>query len=242
MAISVDTVYQKVLALANKEQRGYITPQEFNLFANLAQLEVFEQYFYDLNQASRVPSNSTVYADIDDILEEKLQLFEKEDLEGQIINYTKNVVFGVPELPSYIYRVHRVEWEKYECEIQKTKDFKNTINAGRLVGPTMRRPTANIRDNMIRVAIDSSGTFVQPTALVYFRKPEKVNWTYVVVNKQAMYSASGSTGDFGLHSSEETNLVNKILKLSGISSKQQDIVQAGQGMETVTKQQQQPKS
>ena len=33
MAISIDDVYQKVLAIANKEQRGYITPQEFNLFA-----------------------------------------------------------------------------------------------------------------------------------------------------------------------------------------------------------------
>ena len=31
--VSIDTVYQRVLALANKEQRGYITPQEFNLFA-----------------------------------------------------------------------------------------------------------------------------------------------------------------------------------------------------------------
>ena len=29
--IKVDTVYQRVLAIANKEQRGYITPQEFNL-------------------------------------------------------------------------------------------------------------------------------------------------------------------------------------------------------------------
>ena len=27
--ISIDTVYQRVLAIANKEQRGYITPQEF---------------------------------------------------------------------------------------------------------------------------------------------------------------------------------------------------------------------
>ena len=31
MAVSIDTVYQRVLTLANKEQRGYITPQEFNL-------------------------------------------------------------------------------------------------------------------------------------------------------------------------------------------------------------------
>ena len=50
MAVSIDTVYQRVLAFANKEQRGYITPQEFNIFAENAQLEIFEQYFYDLAQ------------------------------------------------------------------------------------------------------------------------------------------------------------------------------------------------
>ena len=45
MAVSVDTVYQRVLAILNKEQRGYVTPQEFNLFANQAQSDIFEQYF-----------------------------------------------------------------------------------------------------------------------------------------------------------------------------------------------------
>ena len=44
--VSVDTVYQRVLALANKEQRGYITPQEFNLLANQAQMVIFDQYFF----------------------------------------------------------------------------------------------------------------------------------------------------------------------------------------------------
>ena len=46
MAVSIDTVYQRVLALANKEQRGYITPQEYNLLANQAQMAIFESYFY----------------------------------------------------------------------------------------------------------------------------------------------------------------------------------------------------
>ena len=50
MSVSVDTVYQRVLAILNKEQRGYVTPQEFNLFANQAQMDLFEQYFYDINQ------------------------------------------------------------------------------------------------------------------------------------------------------------------------------------------------
>ena len=40
--VNIDTVYQRVLVLANKEQRGYITPLEFNLMANQAQLKVFE--------------------------------------------------------------------------------------------------------------------------------------------------------------------------------------------------------
>tara|TARA_R110000823_G_scaffold128617_1_gene256358 strand:+ start:24 stop:1121 length:1098 start_codon:yes stop_codon:yes gene_type:complete len=76
MAISVDRVYQKVLAFANKEQRGYITPQEFNLFADQAQMEIFEQYFYDINQWSRQHGNNTVHSDMLTNLEEKVSLFE----------------------------------------------------------------------------------------------------------------------------------------------------------------------
>ena len=73
----IDTVYQTVLALANKEQRGYITPQEFNLFARQAQMEIFEQYFYDLNQFKRVPGNQSEYADMIKILEDKISIFYK---------------------------------------------------------------------------------------------------------------------------------------------------------------------
>jgi len=55
MAINVNTVYQTVLLILNKEQRGYMTPQEFNSVATQVQLEVFENYFEDLNQQIRVP-------------------------------------------------------------------------------------------------------------------------------------------------------------------------------------------
>ena len=76
MAISVDTVYQRVLAIANKEQRGYITPQEFNLFANQAQMDIFEQYFYDIGQFDRRNANDTEYSNMVSLLEEKISLFE----------------------------------------------------------------------------------------------------------------------------------------------------------------------
>ena len=51
---------KKVLAISNKEQRGYLTPDEFNKTATQVQLEIFEKYFEDLNQQLRVPQ-----ADVD---------------------------------------------------------------------------------------------------------------------------------------------------------------------------------
>jgi hypothetical protein len=75
MSISINNVYQKVLAIANKEQRGYITPQEFNLFADQAQKEIFEQYFYDINQFNRASGNQTEFSDQLYMLEEKIAPF-----------------------------------------------------------------------------------------------------------------------------------------------------------------------
>ena len=62
MAINVNTVYTTVLSVLNKEQRGYITPDEFNKLATQVQLEIFEKYFEDLNQQLRVPQADSEYA------------------------------------------------------------------------------------------------------------------------------------------------------------------------------------
>jgi hypothetical protein len=72
MPVSVDNVYQKVLALANKEQRGYVTPQEFNLLADRAQSEIFEGYFHDLKTAVHKPGNQTEQSDEVDMLAERI--------------------------------------------------------------------------------------------------------------------------------------------------------------------------
>ena len=74
MAINVNTVYQTVLLILNKEQRGYITPDEFNKTATQVQLDIFEQYFDDLNQQLRVPQADVDYADRQANVDEKYLL------------------------------------------------------------------------------------------------------------------------------------------------------------------------
>jgi len=225
MAISIDTVYQRVLALANKEQRGYITPQELNLFANMAQQEIFEQYFYDLNQATRIPGNDTVYADVDDMLEEKLQIFE-----NTLVVVTPGIV------PSVVYRVSAVEYSGADCEILKTKDFRDVVfQSGKLTAPTSRRPVANIRNNTLHVS-NNPNTIVNAGTILYFRKPIHVQWGYVIVNKKAFYDPTYTT-NFELHVSEESELVYRILAYAGITMQKPQLTQVAAQLEGLKVQQ-----
>lgn len=45
----INTVRATVLSIANKNNFGYITPADFNLYAKQAQLDIFEDYFYQYN-------------------------------------------------------------------------------------------------------------------------------------------------------------------------------------------------
>jgi hypothetical protein len=76
MAINVDTVYKTVLLILNKEQRGYMTPDEFNKTATQVQLEIFENYFDNLNQQLRVPDNDSEYADRQKNIDEQISVFK----------------------------------------------------------------------------------------------------------------------------------------------------------------------
>ena len=235
--VNIDTVYQRVLSIANKEQRGYITPQEFNLFANQAQMEIFEQYFYDLNQFAKVPGNEYVYADVDDMLEEKLQFFEREDTVNLIGGYAVAGAGGAfRSLPNRVYRVHRIELHGMNCEIQKTRDFNSCLRGGPLTRPTPDRPIANIRNNILRV-YNGINSAVRPTSIFYFRRPDDVSWGYFVINNKALYDSSGTkTTHFELHQSEEPELIYKILRLAGVSMRKEDILKAGQGMDSLQSQ------
>ena len=77
MAINVNTVYQTVLLILNKEQRGYMTPLEFNKIGTQTQLEIFETYFESLNQQIRIPQTDTDYADRVVNLDEKISIFKE---------------------------------------------------------------------------------------------------------------------------------------------------------------------
>ena len=217
MSVNVDTVYQRVLAITNKEQRGYITPQEFNTIANQAQLDIFEQYFYDLNQFARIPGNSTEYADMLDILQEKISIFE----------VTGAVVAIGHTLPSNLYRLGSILYNGIEAEHLTEKEY-SYIKKSPLSQPTADFPVY-LRDgktpNSILVYADNSNLQkVSDVTCNYIKKPSPVTWAANAT--VGTYNDSVST-HFELHESEETELVVKILALAGILLKDPQLYQIG---------------
>ena len=217
--ILIDTVYQKVLTFANKEQRGYITPQQFNLFADMAQKEIFEQYFYDLNQIARVPGRSEEYSDITHNLNEKVAIFESD-------------ATGSPNALAYdLYRLGTVRSNGSEVEEVQQNELLY-MNQSYLTAPKQNRKVyVRTGDKSIHVTPSTGGV-----SYTYVRVPSKPSWGYVVINERAMYDSS-NTINFDLHQAEESELVYRILAFAGISMKKPDLTQAAVGMETAKQQQ-----
>jgi hypothetical protein len=238
MAVSIDTVYQRVLTLANKEQRGYITPQEFNLLANQAQMELFEQYFYDIAEFNKVVGNTQEFSDRLSILYEKVGEFEVEQNDAWMLINMPSAA-GIMDIPwNLIYKLGTVGVGGNQAELLNNKDF-NAAMLSPLTAPSISRPICTTGALGLRVAI-AANQLVEPgtgvnMSISFMMRPPRVEWAYVIVNNKALYNDNISI-DFELHSSEETELVYKILKLAGINLKAQEVVQVGQTLEQTNKQ------
>ena len=179
MAISVDTVYKTVLLILNKEQRGYMTPDEFNKIGSQVQREIFEAYFEDLNQQLRIPQSDVEYSDRVAITDEKIAEFKTEN--DQTV--AEKTIGGTNPFttPSELYRLGSITYEP------NTATYKEMQRVGRaeiynirkapLTAPTTNYPIYLYEDNKALVYPD---TIVDPThvKMQYVKKPSDVRWGY----------------------------------------------------------------
>ena len=237
MAINIDTVYQKVLAIANKEQRGYITPQEFNLFADKAQNEIYDSYFHDVKMADMKPKNSEYYADPMEMVESKLHPFHKDSN-----YYTSGASLSLPTMYRLIdiTRSGKKVTPVSKSEISYTENYpltKATIARSVFVREDEDSVTIYPAPSASTYNYDSTSdgvANVESFEISYYKVPTAPNWAYVVVKNKALYN-SGLSTNFELHASEEEILVAKILALSGVTLMKPELVQYGGGMEAAIK-------
>jgi hypothetical protein len=239
MAINVNTVYTTVLSILNKEQRGYMTPAEFNTVGTQVQLQIFEKYFEDLNQQLRVPQTDVNYGDRVDNVDEKIAIFKTF---GNAVYPSAKIAgaFSLPAIDAYtntveFYRLGEVSY-KNEVLVQKLQrnDFYSSEKS-KLTKATETFPTYLYENELL---------FVRPTSITsdiqveYVRKPLPPVWGFIVgslgqyeYDSRDFVAGAAGTADTGsrnfeLHISEQVDVILRILAYAGIIIRDPQIVQA----------------
>lgn len=239
MAVNVDSVYKTVLLILNKEQRGYITPEEFNKIGSQVQQEIFETYFEDLNQQLRVPQTDAEYANRQKNIDNNIAIFK---------------TFGACTYPSPYFQppanVHRIGTVIYKDEIEVERIQKNDLlylNLSTLTKPTTTFPVYLYENSTVgTVGGDTSipHIYVYPKTITgagviscsYIRKPNDIVWAYKGLPTTPNAGVPWTTGpyiydsvnsvQFELSPTEKTNIIIKILGYAGVIIRDPEIVQA----------------
>ena len=219
--VSIDNVYKSVLTILNKENRGYITPREFNDYARQAQLEIFESYF---SKANFSIANDSDYSDIKKNVEEKISYFENIATltSGNFTNSAGGDTADYYAFPTNFYRLSYVSSDNIMVEEISGKKFL-FVNKSPLTKPTEKNPVYITHEKGLVV----KPTDIDSVIIGYVRTPNAPKWVGGTSRGQIVVNPSGDGfNNFELHPSEEPELVAKILAYTGVTLKAPDVVQA----------------
>ena len=237
MAVNINTVYTTVLYILNKEQRGYINPGEFNSLATQVQEEIFESYFPDGNQLNRANQqniqNDTEFFNMFKNNAYKLYPFES----SQVFTYNvdndawrfsgSGSLYNIGEIIS-VYSTTNPRYDSI-TELVSKKDY-TTINQSKLTTPTSQYPLAYITNATISPATSPEVLLkISPkpdsVSVNCVLKPVSPAWGFTVGTLgQYTYSSATST-DFQLDTSEQANIITKILKYAGVIINDPTVIQ-----------------
>lgn len=227
--VNINSVYQKVLVLCNKEQRGYITPQEFNHLADRAQLEIFESYFHDMKTAVHKVQNQTEESDEVEMLLEKLSVHR---VIGDAITIdTSSGVVNTATFANTPYKLSSLRMGDQVIEEVTRSEFAQLLMHPLTTPTAQRRIYFRTGENAFTVypVPTAQNLSDYPAVADYIVAPTTPSWGYVVVNDNALYNGNTSV-NFDLHPSEEEKLVTRILELAGIVINKPGLAQIGSQM------------
>jgi len=239
MAISVDTVYKKVLAILNKESRGFLTPDEFQRIGSQVQLDLLDKAFHDYNRAVARDSmgrGGQGYADIPKKIQDRIDPF--------YATSSVTLTSGVGTLPTF-YNIISVSTTVCSTmtDIERVEKAKlSFLLSSPLTTPSTTFPVYYVTGSTLTV----NPSNITSVDINYVSVPSSPIWAYTTdANGAFTYTtATGSTVtpttgyvDFGLHPSSEVDLILGILRYTGVIIKDPTVIQTI-GQETATKVQQ----
>lgn len=242
--VSVYQVYQSLKALLNKEQSGFITPQVFNNFAQMAQMNIYNEMFTELTLAKKLLrqgfDSGRDKSPRKLVLEDLSMYLRSTVLENIGFNATSGAdTSSVSFLkPLDLSRIVSVEIgdgvqtleSRVACELIYDADDVSRIVGSNLSSPTDDFPVALVAGDRIEVIPNGN----QSVILTYYAKPTSFNssgvadenppmYAFRVFNHESFFDGLNSR-DFMLPSHYLNEIVMEMAKLIGLRLKDADVV------------------
>lgn len=155
----INSVRNTVLAIANKNNYGYISPQDFNLYCLQAQMDLFEDYFYQYNNwinRENARTSGTGYADVIKNLEEVIDTFSATAYLAQPVANLNNQY----NLPADYYLVNKI----FYYPTLKVSGTTTAANVNQLIDATQTFTTSVVVGDIITNTTDNTSAYI--TAIV----------------------------------------------------------------------------
>ncbi len=220
----IDTIYKVLLTILNKENQGYISPEEFNLLAINTQNEIFRSYFEDENLDKNKQNRGLTNRGYSNLPFNQRQRITPFAATGDL-----SVTSGSATLPANLYFIEDNGLTVLENGIIIDEVERSSI--ARMVrtevAPTELYPVYESYGETLKIY----PTSIEGVNVRYIRKPLDPKWTYVIVSGKEMYDPSNASfQDFELHESEFSNIVLRMLTFFGINLREEAVVQVAEAL------------
>ena len=239
--MTIDELYRFVQLIANKEQRGFIKPSEFDLLAEQAQLDLihdrvarYETKAQSAKQASSLlVQNHSVLDDIRTVIKKVILTYDDSAGSG-VYKYPVNEIDIIEKAPlgEYLHFL-RIFQTGQLPEVDEVVDVDPVhLDAGHNNIKLANRVNSQVCpvDNTNRVAVmvekgfelyengalEEKGAYA--LSLVYIYRPVAPHWGFTMINDQPVHNPSSSnTKQLTLPTKTHRELAQRILSYIGIS-------------------------
>ena len=245
--VSVQRVYNTLKNLANKDQKGFITPSVFNSFAHIAQLNVFNEIMGELVEARKMNRAGVDAGSVLSMKDRKI-----EDMTYFLKKSTFPAGWRVSR-PSDLYKIVYITYEDTptsnngptlqdldnpfygKCEIISKPELFEQLKISRLSAPTDAYRVALVGRDYIEVWPEQTSSIYH---LHYYSLPGSFSYnqnnnTYTYQQQPPSYSASLLEGveifdtfnsrNFHLPPSYENELVSEIASMIGLNLRDTEV-------------------
>jgi hypothetical protein len=226
----IDAVRNTVLAILNKNNYGYLSPSDFNLYAQQAQLEIFEDYFYQYNTQINLENarrSGTDYANLSKGILEVIDLFSKTGSLTQTASADNTYT-----MPSDYYIMNRVMYNG--LEVERVNQGKITMLLNSMITAPSKDFPAYTTEASIMTVYPTTITGASDISAQYVRYPLTPKWTYraVLEAQGPVFNQSAvDYQDFELPLDNLNDLVIKICQYAGVEIRETMVVQYAQAEE-----------